>query len=361
MINDGQLKNNFTPTQSPQKSKHVNSNTVIPIQSSSDLVTPQRKQSNQEDDRGASVTINTTETAHNDHIHVNNIGSGSNSGENSRKTSTISDYTSSECTPENTILTSRQDGEYYSLPMEGVGGSGQQVKQSPARKLSRFLVSPTVIETANKELIVQEDVTPQNMAASSQQHQLQHQMSINGPQQQQQQNQQYQSNEVESMNINDESYQRPEVPHQVEAELVPQHSVAFKMPETLEQLKIELENITHANVTTKNKEALSNQQANLQPIPNLEPIDIHDDNATDNTVSEAQIENSTEHTSTDLITTTGDNTSVYNSRRTSADMMTNPTDVTSTASGVIDGDENLVSEATDDINVKSSNQPQNER
>lgn len=367
MINDGQLKNNFTPTQSPQKSKHVNSNTVIPIQSATDLVTqsqqsqqPQRKQSNQEDD-GANVTLS-TETApqpqqHND-IHVNNIGSGSNSGENSRKTSTISDYTSSECTPENTILTPRQDGEYYSLP----GMESQQVRQSPARKLSRFLVSPTVIETANKELIVQEDVTPQNMAASSQQHQLQHQMSINGPQQiQQPQYQQQQSNETESMNINEESYQKIEVPQQVEAELVPQHSIGFKMPETLEQLKIELENITHAHVTTKQKEAMSNQQLNVQPIPNSDAADLHDDNTNDNTISEAQIENSTEHTSTDLVITTGDNTSVYNSRRTSADMMTNPTDVTSTASGVMDYDENLVSEATDDINVKLSAQPQNER
>jgi hypothetical protein len=342
MTNDGHVKNNFTPTSSPQKGKHVNSNTVIPIQNPG-TATPQRKQSNQEEET-AVVTIE----RHNEvHMNVNNmsLGSGSNSGENSRKTSTISDYTSSECTPENTILTPKQDGEYHSLPIET-----QLPKQSPTRKLSRFLVSPTVIETANKELIVQEDVTPQ-MAASSQQHSH---LSVNGPNQQQ-----HTTEQLESMNINEESYQRIEPP-QVESELQPQQSIGFKMPETLEQLKIELENITHAHVTTKQKEA-ANQLLNMQAISNAENNEMQDDNTAD-TVSEAQVENSMEFTSTDQIgsVTTGDNTSVYNSRRTSADMMTNPTDITSTTSNAMEYDENLVSEATDDINLKSTNnnQPQ---
>lgn len=340
LTSDGHMKNNFSPASSPQKSKHVNSNTVIPIQNPGNATTPKRKPSKQEDD-GHHVE------SHNNinEIHVNNmsVGSGSNSGENSRKTSTISDYASSECTPENTILTPRQDNEYRSLPME----QQQQVKQSPARKLSRFLVSPTVIETANKELIVQEDVTP-HLAASSQQNQqlLSVQQTANGPQHQ------HHSGEIENMNINDESYQRIEQVHQVnESELQPQQSIGFRMPETLEQLKIELENITHAHVSTTkpmSKEIVVNPQVNTQVVSNSEANDAQDDNTTADTVSEAQVENSMEYTSTDQIVTTEDNTSVYNSRRTSADMITNPTDLTSTASGAMDYEENLVSEEIDE-------------
>lgn len=285
MIADGQMtKTSQTPSSSPQKSKHMNSNTVIPIQSPGN-VTPQRKQSQQEDETNV-VTI--------DESQFNN-GSASNSGENSRKTSTISDGTLSDHTPENTILTPKQDNIEMADPL--------LVKQSPVRKLSRFLVSPTIIETANKELIVQEDPMAQN-------------------------------EEVE-MNINEESYQRMEVP-QAESELQPQQSIGFKMPETLEQLKIELENITHAHVPTKPKEVAANQPASLPP-------EAADDN-TEQISSEAQIESSVaEYPSmTDQTigsATTGDNTSVYNSRRTSTDL--NPTDLLSTASDRIEENDNL--------------------
>lgn len=313
MISDGQMmKTSQTPTSSPQKSKHMNSNTVIPIQSPGN-VTPQRKQSQQEDETATVVDDS--------QLNGNNNGSASNSGENSRKTSTISDGTSSDQTPENTILASKQDqiNEVADL----------QVKQSPVRKLSRFLISPTIIETANKELIVQED-----------------------PMQQQQPTTEGTSNNEIEMNINEESYQRIEVP-QAESELVPQQSISgFKMPETLEQLKIELENITHAHVATKQKELLSNQPASLPP-------DMADEN-TEQISSEAHVESSvaeypsmTDQTVGSI--TTGDNTSVYNSRRTSTDL--NPNDLLSTASDKIEEHDNLpLNEVIADEKVNQSQQ-----
>lgn len=308
MISDGQMtKTSQTPSSSPQKSKHVNSNTVIPIQSPGN-VTPQRKQSQQEDETVIVTTIDDAQFYNN-----NNGGSASNSGENSRKTSTISDGTGSDHTPENTILTPKQDNiNEMAEPLH------QLVKQSPVRKLSRFLVSPTIIETVNKELIVQEDPQVQ------QQH-------IEGT-----------PSEVE-MNINEESYQRMEVP-QAESELQPQQSTGFKMPETLEQLKIELENITHAHVATKPKEIVSNQPASLPP-------EAADEN-TEQISSEAHVENSvaeypsmTDQTVGSM--TTGDNTSVYNSRRTSTDL--NPMDLLSAASDRIVENDNLpVNEVIED-------------
>jgi hypothetical protein len=317
--------NHQTPTSSPQKNKHVNTNTVIPIQMEG---LPSRKTSRQEEEA-------VHDTEHVTNVNHLNAGSGSNSGENSRKTSTISDCTSSEHTPENTIK--QEHGETHhvasNIPTEQLN-----VKQSPVRKLSRFLVSPTIIETANKELIVQEDGTQQLSAAALSSLQHQHQQAVDS---------QVNEQSVE-MNINEESYQKvveqhPQAPA-LESELLPQQSTGFKMPETLEQLKIELENITHAHVTTKSKEAVLAAQ-----LLSMQVAEIQDDNNAD-IVSEAQVE---ENTYTDPVgsITTGDNTSVYNSRRTSADMNTNPTDM-SYASGPTDYDENLVSEATDDINHK---------
>lgn len=301
------MKNSQTPTSSPQKNKHVNSNTVIPIQS------PQRKQSQQEDETMVVTTVDDSQ------YYGNNNGSASNSGENSRKTSTISDGTSSDHTPENTILTPKQDN------INEMADPLHHVKQSPVRKLSRFLVSPSIIETANKELIVQEDPMQQQQ--------------VQQPSIEENSN----KNEVE-MNINEESYQRIEVP-QAESELVPQQSITgFKMPETLEQLKIELENITHAHVPTKPKEIVPNQPASLPP-------ETADDN-TEQISSEAHVESSvaeypsmTDQTVGSM--TTDDNTSVYNSRRTSTDL--NPTDLLSTASDRIEEHDNLpVNEVTDD-------------
>lgn len=310
MIADGQLmKTSQTPTASPQKNKHVNSNTVIPIQSPGN-VTPQRKQSQQEEETVIATTVDDGQ------LYATNNGSASNSGENSRKTSTISDGTSSDHTPENTILAHKQDN------INEMADQLQHVKQSPVRKLSRFLVSPTIIETANKELIVQEDPTQQN---------------------QQQQTEGNSTADVE-MNINEESYQRMEVP-QVESELQPQQSISgFKMPETLEQLKIELENITHAHVQTKAKELAANQLNSLPP-------DTADEN-TEQISSEAHVESSvaeypsmTDQTVGSM--TTGDNTSVYNSRRTSTDL--NPNDLLSAASDRIVEHDNLpVNEVVDD-------------
>lgn len=308
---DGQIVKAQTPTSSPQKNKHVNSNTVIPIQSPGNI-TPQRKPSQQEMEETMTATII------DDAQYYVNSESASNSGENSRKTSTISDGTLSDHTPENTIVTPKQNDSEMADPLH-------IVKQSPVRKLSRFLVSPTIIETANKELIVQEE---------------------------QQQPPPQPEAELE-MNINEESYQRMEVPP-AESELQPQQSISgFKMPETLEQLKIELENITHAHVPTKPKEVISNQPASLPPETG--------DEITEPISSEAQVESSvaeypsmTDQTLGSM--TTGDNTSVYNSRRTSTDL--NPTDLTSAASDRVE-DENLVSDVADDGNkLQLSIQPQ---
>jgi hypothetical protein len=325
---DAQQKNQQSPTGSPQKNKHVNSNTVIPIQTTGTL-TPQRKQSQQEEGHDYTENVMTSQL-------IQNSGSSSNSATNSRKTSTVSDNTpSSDLTPENTILTPKDVEHLQPLPQQQLSATPttaldpHQVKASPVRKLSRFLVSPTVIETANHELIVQEG--SQAPASSPQQSEAQQPIDLN---------------------INEENYQRAEAP---ETELQPQQSIGFRMPETLEQLKIELENITHAHVSTKAKEALSAQQALLQGIANQEADDSHEP------VSEAQVESSAaEYPSIDAITTS-DNTSVYNSRRTSADMNTNPTDLTSTASGVgIEYEENLVSEpiqmATEEAGPKMTQQ-----
>lgn len=274
----------------------------VNVQSPGSL-TPQRKQSQQEEE-----TLNDDGQMQNQ-FHANN-GSASNSGDNSRKTSTISDGTLSDHTPENTIVTPRQSDNEMVDPLHFV-------KQSPVRKLSRFLVSPTIIETANKELIVQEDA-PQQI-----------------PQQQEA------AADVE-MNINNEELiQKMEIVPS-ESELQPQQSIsAFKMPETLEQLKIELENITHAHVTTKAKELI--QLQSLQP-------EVGGDEITEPISSEAQIESSvaeypsmTDQTVGSM--TTGDNTSVYNSRRTSTDM--NPNDLASAASDRVE-EEILVSDVADD-------------
>lgn len=307
-------KNQQSPMGSPQKNKHVNSNTVIPIQTTATgTQTPQRKQSQQEEGNAAVEFTGQTENALTSQL-IQNSGSSSNSANNSRKTSTVSDNTpSSDFTPENTILTPK-DVDHQQPQQQQLSAtpttSLDQVKASPVRKLSRFLVSPTVVETANHELIVQEG---SHAPASSPQ--------------------QSEAQQPIDLNINEENYQRLEAQ---EAELQPQQSIGFRMPETLEQLKIELENITHAHVSTKAKEA---QQAMLQGIANQEAEDAHEP------VSEAQVESSAaEYPSIDAVTT-GDNTSVYNSRRTSADLNTNPTDLTSTASGVgIECEENLVSE-----------------
>lgn len=302
---DSQQKNQQSPTASPQKNKHVNSSTVIPIQTTGTL-TPQRKQSQQEEG-GVETNVMVTQL-------LQNSGSSSNSANNSRKTSTVSDNTpSSDVTPENTVLTPKDvDHQSQQQQLSATPTSSlDQVKASPVRKLSRFLVSPTVIETANHELIVKDG---SHAPASSPQ--------------------QSEAQQPIDLNINEENYQRLDAP---ETELQPQQSIGFRMPETLEQLKIELENITHAHVSTKAKEA---QQALLQGIANQEADDSHEQ------ISEAQIESSAaEYPSIDAITT-GDNTSVYNSRRTSADLNTNPTDLTSTASGIgIEYEENLVSES----------------
>jgi hypothetical protein len=317
IANDATQNQNQTPTSSPQKNKHVNSNTVIPIQSTGGS-TPQRKQSHPDDGQLRDITVVGEMSGHSEiatttHL-MQNAGSINSSGSNSRKTSTISNPNSSDTTPENTVLTPKLGSDLpetqilSATPKSSLDSN--QPKPSPVRKLSRFLVSPTVVETANHELIVQEG---SHAPASSPQIEPQQSM---------------------EMNINEENYQRTDVPG---AELLPQQSIGLRMPETLEQLKIELENITHASVSAKNKELLSHQ-SNLQG-QNLENDDSHD------LASEGLGESGADYTSMEAVglTNTGDNTSVYNSRRTSADMNTNPTDLTSTASG-LEYEENLVSE-----------------
>lgn len=313
VVNDAGQQKSATPISSPQKNKHVNSNTVIPIQTTGNL-TPQRKQSQPDDGQLRDITVVGESSGHSEiatttHL-MQNAGSLNSSGNNSRKTSTVSDPASSDTTPENTVLSPKLSGDFTETRVISTTPKSaldmNQPKPSPARKLSRFLVSPTVIETANHELIVQEG--SQAPATSPQ---IEPQQSM-------------------EMNINEENFQRIDA---AGAELLPQQSIGFRMPETLEQLKIELENITHASVSAKNKEALTNQ-SNLQG-----------QNAENDEVSEGLGESGADYTSMEAVglTTTGENTSVYNSRRTSADMNTNPTDLTSTASG-FEGEDNLVSE-----------------
>lgn len=317
LTNEGQQKMNHSPISSPQKTKHFNA--VTPVQTSGTL-TPQRKQSQQEDGNLRDISVVAESSGHSEIVTTTHLtqttGSASSSNNNSRKTSTVSDHTSSENTPENATSKLNQDkktineSETTAVTSTTPVEHNNPVKQSPVRKLSRFLVSPTVIETANHELVVQEGT---HAPASSPQ--------------------QSESLQPIEMNINEDNYQRMEAP---EAELLPQQSIGFRMPETLEQLKIELENITHAHVSTKAKELA--QQNLLQS--NQDNDDSHEQ------FSEAQLESGAECQSMEAIGSiaTGDNTSVYNSRRTSADMNTNPTDLTSTASGVLEYEENLVSE-----------------
>jgi hypothetical protein len=83
----------------------------------------------------------------------------SNSANNSRKTSTISDNTPlSNITPENTVLTTKdidqQSQQLSATPTTALDSN--QVKASPVHKVSRFLISPTVVPNENNELVVQE-------------------------------------------------------------------------------------------------------------------------------------------------------------------------------------------------------------
>lgn len=313
-----------TPLSSPQKAhKHVNSNTVIPVTpnlgQSSGTLTPQRKHSQPEDGSLRDISVVAESAGHSEIVTtthlMQNTGSGNSSGNASRKTSTVSDHTLSETTPDNTILTpktSHESGADQGLSNTPTTGfEGNPVKASPVRKLSRFLVSPTVIENANHELIVQEGSHAPVTSPS-----------------------QSEAQQTVDMNINDDSSQRTEISEA--SELQPQQSTGFRMPETLEQLKIELENITHAHVSTKAKELAQQTLAQL----NQENEDSHE------LASEAQLESNTDYPSMDAVgsTATGENTSVYNSRRTSADMNTNPTDLISTASGAMEYEENLVTE-----------------
>lgn len=304
-----------SPTSSPQKNNLVNANATVP---SPGNLTPQRKQSQQEDGILRDIVVVAESSGHSEIVtttHLTqNSGSGASSANNSRKTSTVSDNTPNDHTPDNTILTptTGQDSKEIQTNTPTSTVDSNQVKPSPVRKLSRFLISPTVIETVNHELMVQEG---SHAPASSPQ--------------------QSEANQPIEMNINEENYQRLDAP---EADLQPQQSIGFRMPETLEQLKIELENITHAHVSTKAKELA--QQSMLQGTQNQDE-DSHEQ------VSEAQMESGADYPSIEAAGSiaTGDNTSVYNSRRTSADLNTNPTDLTSTASGALEYEENLVSES----------------
>jgi hypothetical protein len=295
-----------SPMSSPQKNKHVNSNTVIPIQSStnSGTATPTRK-SSQVDDPSTQFEL--------ENPNLNNSsGNSTNSGEVSRKTSTET----TQVTEVGVDDVKQHVDEVTPLPLTPLSSlENNATISSPVRKLSRFLVSPTIVENANNELMVQETS----------------QTTVQSPQQSD-------TTSIE-MNINEENFQRLD---NLETELQPQQSTGFRMPETLEQLKKELENITHAHVSTKSKEPISTQPSMSTGLP-LDNDDSHEP------ISEAHVESSTADVPSihDAIGSlaTGDNTSVYNSRRTSADMNTNPTDLTSTASGILDNDENLVSES----------------
>lgn len=361
---DQQMKQfNQTPHSSPQKNKHVLSNTVIPIQSTgvADGSSVQRKNSTPNrpsigelkdivvvgELSGNSEMITTTHLTQNDIKTTENV-SNCNSGEVSRKTSTVSDCTSSDYTPENTILSPKcADGapiadHIYLAPNElkplvvTPTSALEQVKQSPVRKLSRFLVSPVVVTNANNELSVTEapKILSPNIQTTINENIIS--METQSTLQQQQ--------TIDSDTLTDDVSHKSET-SAADLDSFPAQSSVSRMPETLEQLKIELENITHAHVNSKAKEL--SQGSGTNSVTNV-------DDYVENSLQQGNPSSLSENTNTniesfggeapnaDVAYNTNDNTSVYNSRRTSADL--NTMDVNSTASNPMEFEENLVND-----------------
>lgn len=360
---DQQMKQfNQTPHSSPQKNKHVLSNTVIPIQSTGvvDSSSVQRKNSTPNrpsigelkdivvvgELSGNTEFVTTTHLIQN--VKTSENVSNCNSGEVSRKTSTVSDCTSSDYTPENTILSPKcADGapiadHIYLAPNElkplvaTPSSVLEQVKQSPVRKLSRFLVSPVVVANANNELMVTEalKILSPNIQTTIKENTMT--LETHSPLQQQQ--------TIDSDTLNDDISHKSETSAGDMDSLPAQLSVS-RMPETLEQLKIELENITHAHVNSKAKEL--SQGSGTNSVANV-------DDYVENSLQQGNPSSLSENTNTniesiggeapsaDVAYNTNDNTSVYNSRRTSADL--NTMDVNSTSSNPMEFQENLVND-----------------
>lgn len=303
----------MSPHGSPQK-KHTLSNLMFPMQDS------QQKQQIVGDENqmvfvgemgGSPGEILTSNLISNDMNRDVDSGAGS-SGQASRKTSTIasSDYASSEYTPENTILTQQNvqfgDGnaidefkknsnEYQTstsvsseaqLMVDTMSGNtdvtpdnagqsnltdqntplssgGFNLKLPPARKLSRFIVSPVVVQTAeNQFLVVAETSQPRSPPSDAQSETLNVAESEKREdlQEIQQQQDEKQLEDVVQRTTENVTKLIDPVPQKIS-----QPSTKAPAPSlTLEELKKQLEDITHVHVSS----------TSLQPSANTVPPPI---------------------------------------------------------------------------------------
>jgi hypothetical protein len=317
----------ISPHGSPQKTKHSLSNTVIPIQNANDMqkstgdvqnfgqiITSNNGQSNDETHLKEMVVVGELNSNHVELITTTNLiandisrdvdsGAGS-SGQASRKTSTISDYASSEYTPENTMTMAHQNanigGDGNSI-MENettndqlmvdttlandaaltpdniqttvdqntpVSSGGFNLKLPPARKLSRFIVSPVVAQTGDNKFIVVGETTQPRSPPTNEDVKQGDQIVADG-----QDNVQTtanveciesvknpelgsgdgkgleQANPAEQQNPGESTASNPVAEKKTEAQ--PQKQPAKKLtqpPLTLEELKKQLEDITHVHI-----------------------------------------------------------------------------------------------------------------
>lgn len=306
----------MTPHGSPQK-KQILSNMIL--QSSMSLDSSQRVMDENQlvfvGDMGGNQgdILTATSLISNEMNRDVDSGAGS-SGQASRKTSTIasSDYASSEYTPENTIQTQQNsqfadpnmidelkrnqiecqataaatsDGqlmvdtmnsnETVLTPENNVGQSnivndstplssgGFNLKLPPARKLSRFIVSPVVVQTAeNQFLVVAETSQPRTPPSDSSSGQQQTTTATN--------NNILQNVDTEKRNEEIQAeHQNVVKPTVVETTPVPLKTTTQPAkPQSIEELKKQLEDITHVHVPLASARL---QTAATVPVPSPTP------------------------------------------------------------------------------------------
>lgn len=303
----------MTPHGSPQK-KQILSNMIL--QSSMSLDSSQRDENQLVfvGDMGGNQgdILTATSLISNEMNRDVDSGAGS-SGQASRKTSTIasSDYASSEYTPENTIQTQqnsqfadpnmidelkRNQIEYQATaaatsdgqlmvdtmnsnetvltPENNVGQSnivndstplssgGFNLKLPPARKLSRFIVSPVVVQTAeNQFLVVAETSQPRTPPSDSSSAQQQTTTATN--------NNILQNVDTEKRNEEIQAEHQNVVKPVVETTPVPLKTTTQPAkPQSIEELKKQLEDITHVHVPLASARL---QTAATVPVPSPTP------------------------------------------------------------------------------------------
>lgn len=303
----------MTPHGSPQK-KQILSNMIL--QSSMSLDSSQRDENQLVfvGDMGGNQgdILTATSLISNEMNRDVDSGAGS-SGQASRKTSTIasSDYASSEYTPENTIQTQqnsqfadpnmidelkRNQIEYQATaaatsdgqlmvdtmnsnetvltPENNVGQSnivndstplssgGFNLKLPPARKLSRFIVSPVVVQTAeNQFLVVAETSQPRTPPSDSSSGQQQTTTATN--------NNILQNVDTEKRNEEIQAEHQNVVKPVVETTPVPLKTTTQPAkPQSIEELKKQLEDITHVHVPLASARL---QTAATVPVPSPTP------------------------------------------------------------------------------------------